>query len=104
MDNEEFSSNDFSKALCMSRSNLHLKMKSITGESATKFIRKIRFNHACKLLLDPQILDFGDQFDGGLQLPVVFRHELQEARRLPAHGVCPQPHQGRREGGVVLLP
>ena len=52
MDNEEFSSNDFSKALCMSRSNLHLKMKSITGESATKFIRKIRFNHACKLLLD----------------------------------------------------
>lgn len=52
MDNEEFSSNDFSKALCMSRSNLHLKMKSITGESATKFIRKIRFNYACKLLLD----------------------------------------------------
>ncbi|MDE6623732.1 MAG: helix-turn-helix domain-containing protein [Alistipes sp.] len=52
MDNEEFSSNDFSKALCMSRSNLHLKMKSITGESATKFIRKIRFNYACKLLLE----------------------------------------------------
>lgn len=52
LDNEEFSSNDFSKALCMSRSNLHLKMKSITGESATKFIRKIRFNRACKLLLD----------------------------------------------------
>ena len=52
MDNEEFSSNDFSRALCMSRSNLHLKMKSITGESATKFIRKIRFNYACKLLLD----------------------------------------------------
>lgn len=52
MDNEEFSSNDFSKALCMSRSNLHLKMKSVTGESATKFIRKIRFNYACKLLLE----------------------------------------------------
>lgn len=52
MDNEEFSSNDFAQALCMSRSNLHLKMTSITGESATKFIRKIRFNHACKLLLE----------------------------------------------------
>lgn len=52
LDNEEFSSNDFSKALCMSRSNLHLKMKSITGESATKFIRKIRFNRACQLLLE----------------------------------------------------
>ena len=54
LDNEEFSSNDFSKALCMSRSNLHLKMKSITGESATKFIRKIRFNRACQLLLEPK--------------------------------------------------
>ncbi len=52
MDNENFSSNDFAQALCMSRSNLHLKITSITGESATKFIRKIRFNYACKLLLD----------------------------------------------------
>ena len=31
----------------------------------------------------------------------VFR---RAGRRMPAHGVCPQPHQGRREGGVVLLP
>ena len=31
----------------------------------------------------------------------VFR---RAGRRLPAYGVCPQPHQGRREGGVVLLP
>lgn len=52
IDNDEFSSNDFSRALCMSRSNLHLKMVSITGESATKFIRKIRFNYACRLLLE----------------------------------------------------
>ena len=52
----------------------------------------------------PQIFDFGDQFDGGLQLPVVFRHELQETRRMPAHGVCPQPLQERRESGVALLP
>jgi AraC-like DNA-binding protein len=50
MGNEDFSSNDFASALCMSRSNLHLKIKSITGESSTRFIRKIRFAHACKLL------------------------------------------------------
>lgn len=52
MSNEEFSSNDFAKALYMSRSNLHLKMKSITGESSTKFIRKMRFNYACKLITE----------------------------------------------------
>lgn len=52
MDNEEFTSHDFSRELCMSRSNLHLKMTSLTGESAAKFIRKIRLNHACKLLVE----------------------------------------------------
>lgn len=36
----------------MSRSNLHLKLKAITGESTIDFIRKIRFNEAAKLLKD----------------------------------------------------
>lgn len=52
IDNETFSSNDFAEAMCMSRSNLYLKITSITGESAAKFIRKIRFNKACNLLLE----------------------------------------------------
>lgn len=52
IDNEQFSSNDFADAMCMSRSNLYLKITSITGESATQFIRKIRFNKACRMLLE----------------------------------------------------
>jgi ribose 5-phosphate isomerase len=31
MDNTEFSTEDFAKAMNMSRSNLHLKLKAITG-------------------------------------------------------------------------
>lgn len=50
MDNANFSTEDFAKAMNMSRSNLHLKLKAITGESAIEFIRKIRFNEACRLL------------------------------------------------------
>lgn len=50
MDNIEFSTNEFAGEMCMSRSNLHLKMKALTGESTNEFIRKIRFNQACKLL------------------------------------------------------
>lgn len=50
MDNTEFSTEDFAKAMNMSRSNLHLKLKAITGESAIEFIRKIRFKEACLLL------------------------------------------------------
>lgn len=46
----EFTTDDFAKELNMSRSNLHLKLKAITGESALDFIHKVRFERACKLL------------------------------------------------------
>ncbi|NCC10149.1 MAG: response regulator [Bacteroidia bacterium] len=52
LDNVEFSTDEFAREMNMSRSNLHLKLKAITGESAIEFIRKIRFNEACKLLKD----------------------------------------------------
>ena len=50
LSNEEFSTEDFAKAMGLSRSSMHLKMKALTGESALDFIRKIRFNEACELL------------------------------------------------------
>lgn len=52
MDNIEFSTDEFARDMNMSRSNLHLKLKAITGESTMDFIRKIRFNEAAKLLKD----------------------------------------------------
>lgn len=50
IDNSGFSAGDFSREMGMSRSNLHIKLKAITGESTVEFIRKIRINYACKLL------------------------------------------------------
>ncbi|MBB4037284.1 signal transduction histidine kinase/ligand-binding sensor domain-containing protein/DNA-binding response OmpR family regulator [Dysgonomonas hofstadii] len=50
LDNIDFSVDDFCAQMAMSRSNLHLKMKAITGESTIEFIKKIRFSHACNLL------------------------------------------------------
>jgi signal transduction histidine kinase/DNA-binding response OmpR family regulator/sugar lactone lactonase YvrE len=50
LDNNEFSVDAFGKELCMSRSNLHLKFKAITGEPAGDFIRKVRLSHAVRLL------------------------------------------------------
>lgn len=52
MDNIEFSTDEFAREMNMSRSNLHLKLKAITGEPTIDFIRKIRFSEACKLLKD----------------------------------------------------
>ena len=50
LDNTEFTINQFASAMNMSRSNLHMKLKAITGESALEFMRKIRFKEACRIL------------------------------------------------------
>lgn len=50
LDNTEFTINQFASAMNMSRSNLHMKLKAITGESALEFMRKIRFKEACRML------------------------------------------------------
>ena len=52
LDNAEFSTEEFAQQMNMSRSNLHIKLKSLTGESALDFIRKIRFKEACRLMED----------------------------------------------------
>jgi len=46
----EFSIDKFSREIGMSRSNLYLKFKAITGESATDFIKRIRFSKAVELM------------------------------------------------------
>jgi signal transduction histidine kinase/ligand-binding sensor domain-containing protein/DNA-binding response OmpR family regulator len=46
----EFSVDKFSKEIGMSRSNLYLKLKAITGESAMDFIKRIRFKKAVELM------------------------------------------------------
>lgn len=52
VDNDDFSTDDLANQLGMSRSNLYLKMSSIAGEPPSNFIRRIRFNKVCKLLLE----------------------------------------------------
>lgn len=52
IDNVDFTADTFCSEMCMSRSNLHIKLKAITGESTIDFIKKVRFNKACELLLD----------------------------------------------------
>lgn len=46
----EFSTEKFAHEILMSRSNLHLKMKALTGESTNEFIKRVKFKKACELL------------------------------------------------------
>jgi len=52
MENPDFSVEELSREMGMSRSNLHLKMKAITGDSAIDFIRRVRLSEACRLLAE----------------------------------------------------
>ena len=49
---EKFSTEDLANKLFMSRSNLYIKMNAISGEAPANFIRRIRFNKGCQMLLE----------------------------------------------------
>ncbi|RZK55694.1 MAG: hybrid sensor histidine kinase/response regulator, partial [Pedobacter sp.] len=50
LSDSDFSVEKFSQEIGMSRSNLYLKFKAITGESATDFVKTIRFKKAVTLM------------------------------------------------------
>ena len=50
IDNNDFSIADITQSLCMSRSVLHVKMKSLLNISMGDYIRKKRLNKACEYL------------------------------------------------------
>jgi signal transduction histidine kinase/ligand-binding sensor domain-containing protein/DNA-binding response OmpR family regulator len=50
LDNENFTAEEFSQEMNMSRSNLHVKLKALTNLSATEFIRTVRLKKSVELL------------------------------------------------------
>ena len=50
LDNPEYSIEDFAKDLFLSRTHLYKKVKSITGQNPSQFVRNIRLEHAARLL------------------------------------------------------
>lgn len=68
----EFSVEVFAREIGMSRSNLHLKLKAITGESATDFIKKVRFGKALKLLEENRYSISEISYEVGFNSPSYF--------------------------------
>lgn len=54
LSDSDFSIEKFSREIGMSRSNLYLKFKAITGESASDFIKRIRFTKSVELIKSKQ--------------------------------------------------
>ncbi|MEI6948620.1 two-component regulator propeller domain-containing protein [Paraflavisolibacter sp. H34] len=68
----DFSVDKFSREVGMSRSNLYLKIKAITGESATAFIKRIRFKKAVELLESRQYTMAEVAYMSGFNSPSYF--------------------------------
>lgn len=84
LENEDFSSNDLAQSLFLSRSQVHRKLKALTGMSTTIFIRHIRLQEAVKLLQSTSLPISEVGYRVGFKSPVYFSQVFKET-----YGVSP---------------
>lgn len=56
MENESFSAKEFAEEMNFSRAHLHRKLKALTNQSATEFIRHVRLKEAVELMKRGELL------------------------------------------------
>jgi signal transduction histidine kinase/ligand-binding sensor domain-containing protein/DNA-binding response OmpR family regulator len=78
MTNQEFDSNELVSAMGMSRSGLFLKLKALTGQSATEFIRTIRLKRAAKILTQKAMNISEVCYSVGFKHPVYFSRSFSK--------------------------
>ena len=62
----------------MSRSNLHRKIKALTGLSSSHFIRKVRIEHAKELMDNPELQISEIAYMVGFSNPAYFNRVFNE--------------------------
>ena len=72
IDDESFGVSDLCKKLGVSRSKLHRKLNSITGKSASKFIREFRLERAMTLLKNDEATAAEIAYSVGFRSPSYF--------------------------------
>ncbi|MCB9333864.1 MAG: response regulator [Lewinellaceae bacterium] len=85
LDDSGFDVEQFCRALTMSHSQVHRKLSALTGLSAVQFIRHIRLNKACEMLLDPALTITSIAFDCGFNDPAYFGRVFKQT-----YGLTPQ--------------
>ena len=84
IDNSEFSVEDLSKALFMSRAAMYKKLTALTGKTPVEFIRSIRLKHAAQLLEKTQMTVSEIAFEVGINNTKYFvRYFKEEYNMLP---------------------
>lgn len=91
LDEPEFTVTEFCKALTISRTQLHNKLKALTGHSATSFLRALRLQRAQTLLRTTALTVSEVAYEVGFNDPNYFSRCYRETYGLP-------PTEERGEG------
>lgn len=89
MDDTEFGIDEFCLAVNMSRANVHRKLKALTDQSTTEFIRTIRLKRAAQLLLQKTGSVSGIAYETGFNNLSYFTRCFKEV-----YGVLPSEYAG----------
>lgn len=89
LSNQEYSIDNFSADMCMSRVNLYRKMLSITGQTPTDFIKGYRLTKAAELVLSGRYSLVVISEMTGFSSPSYFRKCFKEK-----YGVLPSNYKG----------
>ncbi|ACU05031.1 ATP-binding region ATPase domain protein [Pedobacter heparinus DSM 2366] len=92
LSDSEFSVDKFSREVGMSRSNLYLKLKAITGESVKDFVRRIRFKKAVELMLSKKYTLAQIAYSCGFNTPSYFSTSFKQY-----YGVMPSDYLAKIE-------
>lgn len=72
IDNSKFSIEALSKEVGISRTQLHRKLKEITGITTSDFIRNVRLKQAAKLLVEKKVNISQVAYATGFSNPTIF--------------------------------
>lgn len=76
--NPQFSIQDLSRQIGMSHSQLHRKLRAITGLPASKLIKSIKISKAKTLLLNPELTITAVAYDSGFNDPDYFHRVFKK--------------------------
>ncbi|WP_245723770.1 hybrid sensor histidine kinase/response regulator transcription factor [Pedobacter steynii] len=96
LSDSDFSVDKFSREIGMSRSNLYLKFKAITGESATDFIKTIRFKKAVELMQSKRYTIAQVTYMCGFNSPSYFSTAFKQY-----YGCMPTEYLTKLESGTL---
>ena len=78
LSDSSFSADTFSDLMGMSRSNLHRKVKALTGQTTTEFVRTIRLHKASELLAQKNLTVSEVAYQVGFESLSYFSKTFQE--------------------------